>query len=295
MQCSGCMTELPKDGDHVTCSSCKNSYHYQCSGLQKSKWKAKTQKKKEEWECINCKSSGRTLSQSAEEEATEDLTYNSIKDLLETMFSKQEKVFSERLDKITGVLTELEGRMDSVMDKVIKLEEEGKHLRKELDELKLSMELEKQYGRSKNLIITSIPEHKGEDLYKTVTDMLKKMDISLARSEFTAHRLPSRNKPANIILQCCTRATRDNIVNKARKMKPKVSTLGLGGGEVDRSVFFNDHLTPYFVGLMSKARQLKISKGYKYLWLNGSRIMMRKNEQSKSVQIIKESDLEKVL
>lgn len=294
MQCSVCKVELPRDGDYVCCGRCKNGLHYQCSGLQKNTWKGKTQKKKEDWQCANCRSSGRTLSQGAEEDESEDLSYNAIKSLLESMFAKQEKIITERMENMTAVLTELEGRMDNVMDKVLKLEEEGKDLRRELEDLKLNMELEKQYGRSKNIIITSIPEHKEEDLYKTVTDMLKKMNISINRSEFTAHRLPSKNKPANIILQCSTRATRDTIVNNARKMKPKVSTLGLGGGEVDRSVFFNDHLTPYFVGLMGKARQLKISKGYRFLWLNGNKIMMRKNEQSKAIKIIKESDLDNV-
>lgn len=55
MVCEQCKENLPSDGDFISCGKCSLAYHYECSGMKKSTWRAKSLKLKSEWECIQCK------------------------------------------------------------------------------------------------------------------------------------------------------------------------------------------------------------------------------------------------
>jgi hypothetical protein len=63
----------------------------------------------------------------------------------------------------------------------------------------------------------------------------------------------------------------------------------------ERAIFFNDHLTPYFSNLMKMAREIKDKKGYKYIWLNGNKIMLRKDNFCRAIQVVKPEDLNKIV
>lgn len=293
MVCNQCNKELPSDGDYLTCSKCNNSYHLECSGLRKTTGKTKS-KSKTEWECINCRpNKSRTLSGDLDLDM-EDPTVNSLKRIIEQLFKKQEKTIIDRVDNIMEVVTRLEDKFLGALDKMKEIEEKTVSLEKDIIELKTSLEMEKQYGRSKNFIITSIPQVDKEDVRQTVADLLKSMEIVIKKEEITAHRLPSKNGPASIIVQCSSRETRDLIVRRARKLKPKMSFFRKDAFP-DRAVYFNDHLTPYFSDLMAKTNQVRKVKGYKYIWMNGNRIMVRKDNISKAIQVTKQEDIKNII
>lgn len=96
------------------------------------------------------------------------------------------------------------------------------------------------------------------------------------------------------MVQCMSRESRDYIVRKARKFRPKTSLLKRDI-HPEKAIYFNDHLTPYFSDLMAKANRARKSRGYKYIWMNGNRIMLKKDNLSKAIQIIKEEDLQYII
>lgn len=292
MACMQCNNSLPSDGDYVTCGKCNSNYHYDCSGIKKNTWKGKSAKLKSEWECPKCKNK-KPRTQSVEEDPEiEDANVLALKKCIESMFKRQEKIISERVDNIMDVISHLEERFSNMFEKIKDLEEKTKALEKDIGDLKLTLECEKQYARSKNFIITSIPYSEKEDVSKIVVDLMHSMNINVKKEEFTAHRLPSGKNPSPIIVQCATRFTRDYIVRTARKCRPKLSLIS--NVNPDRSIYFNDHLTPYFSSLMGKANVIKKSMGFKYLWMNGNKIMLKKDNLSKAFQIVKQEDLDKV-
>lgn len=291
MSCSKCSVEFAKDSDYVTCRKCKNEFHFQCAGMSKTTWKAKTVKQKQDWDCENCKI-GRARVNSLEEDESVDPTYLALKEFIEKMFDKQEKIITQRVDRIMAVITEFEQKFKDIFDNMGKLEDDMCAMQREMDDMRMTLECERQYNRSKNVIITSIPQTEKEDVGEIIVKLLKKMDIDIKKEAFTAHRLPGKNNQAPIILQCSTRGTRDSIVHKARKVKPRLSMLGQVAE--DKAIYFNDHLTPYFANLMVEAKRVKNDLGFKYVWLNGNRIMMRKDHTSKAIKIEKFSDFQKV-
>lgn len=216
-----------------------------------------------------------------------------LKRFIESMFKRQEKIIEDRVDTIMVAVNTLEERFGDVLQKTRELEEKTVSLEKDILELKQSLECEKQYGRSKNFIVTSIPRSENEDVSEIIVNLLKSMDIAVRKEEFTAHRLPSSKNPSPIIVQCNTRSTRDNIVRIARKNRPKLSLIDKN--HPDRSIYFNDHLTPYFANLMAKSNTLKKNRGYRFIWMNGNKIMLKKDNLSRAIQITTENDLDKIV
>lgn len=293
MSCSSCYKNLPSDGDCVTCGKCANIYHFDCSGLTKTTWKAKNTKSKNKWECQNCRS-GKSRTQSVDSDTElEEPTILSLKRFIESMFKKQENTLIQRMDGMVEIINQLEERFHTTLDKVREIEEKTLTLEREISELKITLEMEKQYSRTRNFLITSIPKRDKEEARDTVVNILKSMEIAINKEEITAHRLPSKINPAPILVQCTSRESRDTIVRIARKLKPKVSQF-YKDVHPDRAIFFNDHLTPYFSELMAKTNQARRSKGFKYIWMNGSKIMVKKDNLSKAIQVITHEDIEKI-
>ncbi|KAG8294527.1 hypothetical protein J6590_018124 [Homalodisca vitripennis] len=294
MSCSKCSIDLSKDSaDYVTCGKCKTDIHFRCAGLSRTTWKAKSLKEKQEWECDNCRASrSGKASLGLVEEEPDDPSFLALKNFIQKMFEKQEKIITERVDRVMALIAEFEQNFKKVFDDLSSLEEKTNSMQNEIEDLRTSLECERQYNRSKNVIITSVPQIEREDVGEIVIKLLKKMDFDIKKEEFTAHRLPGKNGQAPIILQCSTRGTRDNIVRLARKIKPRLSMLSRV--DQDKAIYFNDHLTPYFANMMIEAKRVKAENGFKYLWLNGNRIMMRKDHTSTAFKIEKLSDLKKI-
>lgn len=296
MDCGICTTSLPTDGDYPICGKCKTGIHFHCAGLQKSTWKAKGLKKKSEWECLKCRPSvGKTRTGSVDQDddgEVDEPTFLALKKLLESMFKKQEEAIISRVNNIVTMVSKLEDTINKLIDRVQIVEANSIELRKEIEDLRVDLECEKQYGRSKNFIVTSIPYAANEDVPDTIIGLLKEMNIELKKEEITAHRLPSPRSPAPIVVQCTSRATRDSVVRRSRKLKPTTSLIS--NTLPKRSIYFNDHMTPYFSELMKRAKEVKDKAGFKYIWLNGNKIMMKKDNDSKAIKIVRMQDIDKI-
>lgn len=296
MSCYQCEECFPREGDYVSCNKCDNKYHFECSGVKKPTSKGKSAKAKIDWECNTCKNKKpRHQSVNADDDPEpDDPTYVALKRFLKGMFDRQEQRISERVNTITALITQMEERYLSILENVRELETRTINFKKEIEDLKLDFEMEKQYGRSKNFVITNIPHIENEDIGQKVSELLAKMDIHLESQHITAHRLPSNKQvPAPIIVQCVTRSIRDSVVRKARKCRP--STKLINTSLQDRPIFFNDHLTPYFADLMSKVNQNRKNRGYRFVWMNGNKIMVKRDNTSKPIQIVKHDDLDKIV
>lgn len=205
------------------------------------------------------------------------------------MFQQQEEKIVKRVENIVTLVGNLEETMNKLLDRVQEVEANNADLRKEIDSIRVELECEKQYARCRNFVVTSIPQTERGDVPEKICGLLRKMNITLRKEEITAHRLPSPRSPAPIIVQCTTRAIRDYVVRNARKLKPKTSLIS--DKQPEMAIYFNDHLTPYFSNLMKEAKEIKEQKGYRFIWLNGNRIMLRRDNNSKAIKVTTSEDL----
>ncbi|XP_039297812.1 uncharacterized protein LOC120354540 [Nilaparvata lugens] len=222
MDCSVCDKALPIDNDCVACGKCQLEYHFHCSGVSKSTWKAKSAQKKAEWECPQCRGAARPRKNSTEEELT-DGTHLMLKRLVEKMLSDHEAVMVKKMEEMKKLFTGIEEKIGGVLEEIKNLKKKTEILKSDIDDLRVDLECERQYGRSRNIIISSIPFSRNEDLKEKILTLMKKMDIELRREDITTHRLPSKNAESPTILQLSSRSVRDMIVKKARAIRPTTS------------------------------------------------------------------------
>lgn len=210
------------------------------------------------------------------------------------MFQQHEKNIIDRIAKMTATVEDIQTKLKSIMTQVKDIESTTEALRSEINSLKSTVESEKQYSRSKNFIISGMPIMENENTKAEVTKLLSAMQIQVKQEELTIHRLPSKTDEQPIIVQCYSRATRDYIVRTARKCKPTTALLSPTSKQKGNPIYFNDHMTPYFATLMIKAKAIKKEKNFKFIWLDGNKIMLKKDENARAFRILSDEDFDKI-
>lgn len=107
------------------------------------------------------------------------------------------------------------------------------------------------------------------------------------------HRVRSQDKDKpNIVVRFATRSARDRVLSAAKKTQLNVGLLGFEGNQ---PLYVNEHLCIETKTLLTKAKQAKRDKGWKYVWVTQGKVLMRKTENSNVLHVTCEEDLTKVV
>lgn len=297
MDCATCDKELPTDGDYVSCTNCSGHLHYECAKLSARTWKAMSNAKKLTWKCIECRdtSNQRKGSACSLEDETQEGMLAQLKSFIEEKFARQETLINQRITTMEKAIGDLEKNVTRFLDMVREVKSEMQTMRLELSTVKIELESEKQYMRSRNIQIVGIPDEDGEIIEQKVKKLLLALDKDIKTQDFTAHRLRknSSNKTP-ILVQFNNKSVRDAVIRQARRLKPKLSILDETLPNKNEPIFFNDHLTPHYATIVKEARIIGRTKGYKFVWVNGSKVIVKKDINSKPIQIRCQEDLQKL-
>lgn len=248
--------------------------------------------------------------ESEDEQEEEDLEVK-IEKSMEKVMNKFKTSFKKELQKeFQGQLREIEKslnfnseKMEEILAEMVKVNEKQRKLEAENQELKTKLmtmstiveDLE-QYTRNRNIQIDGMPEENNEDLRKMMKNIGEKIQVEFEDKEVDAiHRLPTRNESNNcppIVVQFTTRQVRDKILTNARKTKLNTKDFGK---TVDKPIFINEHLTKSKKQIMFEARRLKIARGYKFLWTRNGKVLIRKSEQTRVIELRTLDDLVKIV
>ena len=155
-----------------------------------------------------------------------------------------------------------------------------------------------QYSRRQNLEFLGIPVTANEDVIDIVVKLSKLVGVDITKSDIsTAHRLrPKRHstigEPPAIIAQFINRNLRNLIYSKhtAAKFIPEndfpISKM--------KRLYINENLTQERKKLLWQIKQRMKQLEIKFLWTMNGKIYVRKDEDSTSVIIQNEEDLNKI-
>lgn len=184
-KCGGCDNKLGNQNDWVTCGKCKNKYHYECSNVSLNTWRAKGQKKRDQWKCKKCRKQ-RTPSeketdrneQEDEESSSEDENENTDK-----IEGKEEEEEEINIEDVRAMMRRIEKKLDKLMDahekfieitaKVTELEKtidfldkENKDTKEENKEMKIKMkDMEERLFKLEN------SEANGKEIEKKIQEL----------------------------------------------------------------------------------------------------------------------------
>lgn len=189
--------------------------------------------------------------------------------------------------------------MKSQLKELDRYKTEVKTLRAEVAELRQGLSTKEQRSLRKDVEITGLTEHKGENLQHILNVLSTKLSVELDPRDVDDVRRVGlfgggeggEARPRPVVLTFTRRAPRDHMIHAARVRRGLTSdSLDIAG--TSRRVFINERLTKENRILFSKARSLGAKLGFKYVWTKNGRILMRRSDTSSVVRVESESILD---
>lgn len=162
-----------------------------------------------------------------------------------------------------------------------------------------------QNMRAPNIEINGIPEHKSENLIKTIEQLGTVVENPFDDSDVLhVTRIAKLNKeserPRSVIIKLRSQRRRDELLaavikfnKKNRDNKLNSQHLGIGGHCVP--IFVGEHLTPINKQLHAAARKKAKEVGAKFVWVRDGRIFVRRDEQSHAIYIKNDDSLKLIV
>lgn len=130
--------------------------------------------------------------------------------------------------------------------------------------------------------ISGIPPKHQSDAKSIVTRIFKTADpSSQLSSSTTIKRLPTRNNQANILVSVEKDSPNHRLLKEIRRKKFSGSDFELDDTD---QIFINESHPSQLYQLFKKTKILK-SKGYRFVWIQSGRVLVKETEDSKIVHI----------
>lgn len=200
------------------------------------------------------------------------------------------------MEHMNAVFEDARQNYDAIKAENAELKEENSNLRTELKKRLADAEFRlrhsEQYSRNKNIEIKGIEENPNEDATAAVCKLGQLSGANVVPDDIEAcHRVHARNKPGCIIGQFTRRQKRDDLLEKAKKLRLKNGDFGNNSVS---PVYVNEHLCPTLKRLLGMAVTKKRESGWKYVWCRNGKIFAKKSDGSETLAIKREHDLEKI-
>ncbi|XP_059060198.1 uncharacterized protein LOC131853348 [Achroia grisella] len=207
-------------------------------------------------------------------------------------------------NSLKTITSDLKQEVETSAFKIETLEKQLETNKKSVTELTTQLQSKEQLGRMNNLEISGVPLIKGENLYNIINRIAAVVGFILSPSDIDyIHRVrryprhsntdESPAQTANIIVRFTQKKRKMDMLASIRARR-NLNTADLNIDGPAKPIFINDHLAPHNKQLYGRARKLGREYDYKFIWLNDSRIFVRKNETSKAILILSENDLTKI-
>ncbi|XP_072937133.1 uncharacterized protein [Epargyreus clarus] len=213
-------------------------------------------------------------------------------------FHESLSFLNKQYDVLLQMVNERNETINTLVKKNDNLESQVKTLTDRIGQVEQNM-------RSSNIELNGIPEHKTENLIKTIQQLGSLVESPFEDSDILhVTRVAKLNKesdrPRSVIVKLRSQRRRDELLaaviryNKnKRDDKLNSGHLGIGGRRVP--VFVSEHLTPTNKHLHAAARKKAKETGSKFVWIRDGRIFVRKNEQSPAIFIKNEESLKLIM
>lgn len=207
--------------------------------------------------------------------------------------SDQLSEFKESLGFLSEQFDTLKADIKTHGAKISHLESENKSLRAELLTLSSRVRQIDQLSRSTNLELQCVPEHRSENVITVIKQLgqvinfpINDCDISYCARIAKAN--PNSPRPRSILVKFSTPRIRDSVLaasiqyNK-RHQDEKLNTSVLGLDDKRTPLYVVENLSVENKNLHAAARLRAKQLQYKYVWVRGGRVYVRKSDTSEAV------------
>lgn len=259
------------------------------------------------------KQQNRTDSESNNLPSTSDAGMQNIREIIreemrEVMKDYVLNEFTEIKKSLQFISEDFDGMKNSITaanTEILILKKENQTLRSDIHSLKLRLNTFDQLSRSSNLEIQCVPERKAENLISMAQELGKTVNYCVNEKDIiycsrTAKLQTNSPRPRSILLKLNSPRTRDCLLAAAIEYNKKNPGNKLNSGHLGISstkvtpVYVTENLSPENKQLHAAARKLAKEKMYKYVWIRGGRVYLRKTETSEAIFVRNEEVLERL-
>lgn len=304
--CGLCVKVISGKQLKLGCTDCAREFHGSCLKMSKADIDCVTTDGLV-WRCQPCsetrRKSLRFESAAEEGKVTLEDILKKINEIAgnqkscEANFNKSFESLTEQLTDNTAAVKSQNDSLEKCLKIIDDLVIENKNLNKKILSLENRVEELEQYSRTNAVEIHGVPFQNNEDVLSVVKEVGKALDMNITDTMIDAcHRLGRKPGPNNsspgIIVKFVRRLDKEELLKK-RRVKSNLSTRHMNLG-LDQPVYINESLSPMRRRLFVAARQMKRDKGYRFLWVRGGKILVRKEESAPVIQVACQADLEKM-
>ena len=200
-----------------------------------------------------------------------------------------QQIFVDSLSSVGNQLTNI-AKLSQVLDdhdvRIATLENQNDTLRDHVAVLDRKLDDLDQKNRGHNVQIDGIPHANNENLKDIVIKLAVSLKVPLAPDDIArVTRVQSTNtkKDKPIICNVIKSNLMADLIKASRKCKPNTASVGIS--QTKSEIFINEHLTVARKQLMYKAKQFKKANGYEFLWIKNGNIYLKKNKDTKAINI----------
>ncbi|KAI5715434.1 hypothetical protein M8J76_012626 [Diaphorina citri] len=203
---------------------------------------------------------------------------------------------SEKMDDFFKMMKELQKKCILMEGEQEIIRQENMELKSKVKSLEAQVQENSQHLNHGNKIeIVGLPATVNNEK-ETVSKILEKVNgVSIAESNYDMETRKYENR-LNVTVQFQAKSLRDKIMKK--KLSERKVKLGdvVNSGDVDdtKFVYLNESLSPYYGKLFSEAKKIKRDKNYAHIWVRDGKILLKKQENSRPMQLKCMDDLGKI-
>lgn len=193
---------------------------------------------------------------------------NSIATQLKAMQEEAKKEREHAQKRHETVVNEMQAMstklavINELQDDINSLKKENSEQRAEIQQLKLQVDLQDQYQKSKNLILYGLPGHAGEDRSTSEAIVQKVFSkVGVRRNPVLAHRLSQKQDSPMLVQFNSKQDAQEIFLHLRRSSNLNLESLALGSnGKVEVRYHLSTHLSE----LLRSANLLRREAGWAY-------------------------------
>lgn len=328
--CDAC-TKPIKANEQLTCSKCGRFFHHLCQNITLAKFKKLSPDARVAWTCSSCARARSTSIDETPVgpncstnnvvprrlpntngdilEVIRSEIRSSLRSELRSLFEKEMAPIKLQLADLQKSAEYMSGAHDDLMAKLSSLTHDNKQLQTDcyslqetVNRLTNNINMLEQHLRETNIEIHGVPEHKAENVVNVLQQLSnvvshKLEDTDILNCVRVARMDRDNKKPRTIVAKLRSTRCRDDFysaVTRYNKSHPddKLNSALLGIAGKRTPIFIAEHLSPANKALHQAARAKAKELSYKFVWVRGGRIFVRKTDTSRILVIHNKQSLD---
>ena len=199
------------------------------------------------------------------------------------------KEYTQKFHNLEGDVRQIEHSLNTYTDKTDKLQAIADKLAKSTPEVLNKLLDIEHLDAAKKLEVQGIPHDSSEQpmlILNKLSNILQ-ANISPMNIDFVY-----RNKKGNLIVKFIHTHARDQFFQCFKKREGPLSAKDIGYSRSDARIYVNEFLTYATRDLFWRTRQFKTANRYKYAWVAGQQVYLKKSEHDTAIKINSLADLE---